>query len=206
LPLLASSPVSAATVLDPTGDFLPTFAGPHDADLDVTSFSVDFNEASSTFLLGASLAGPVNPATPGIYVIGVNTGTGTLAPFSSIGEPNVTFNQAIAIQKNGTAMIGQTVLPSAATIVGNMFSATVPLSFLPSTGATPQTYGFNLWPRTAFGNNNQISDFAPENALLRVAAVPEPSTWAMLLAGFAAIGMAMRRKKAPVTRRRVRLA
>ena len=33
--LCTAAPSQAATVLDPAGDFLPSFAGPNDADLDV---------------------------------------------------------------------------------------------------------------------------------------------------------------------------
>jgi len=195
-PLVGISPASATTVLDPVGDFLPSFSGSYAADLDVTSFSVDYNSVAQTFLFGASLAGQVNLATPGLYVIGADTGTGVIAPFANIGEPNVVFNQAIAIQKNGSATIGQTALPAGSvTFVGNVFTATVPLSLLPSTGFTPQNYGFNLWPRTGLGNNNQITDFAPQNALLSVAAVPEPGTWAMLLTGLASVAFAMRRRR-----------
>jgi hypothetical protein len=45
-----------------------------------------------------------------------------------------------------------------------------------------------------------ISDFAPENRTLS-AAVPEPSTWAMLLLGFGFVGGAMRsaRRRQKVT-------
>jgi hypothetical protein len=194
LPLLASTPASAATVLDPIGDFLPTFVGPRNADLDVTSFSVNFNPDTSRFLLSAVLAGPIDPSTPGFYVIGVNTGTGPTAPFGSIGQPNVAFNQVIVVQKDGTGAIFTSPLePGAVTLAGNAFTASVHLARLPSTGSLPQDYGFNIWPRIALGNNNQIGDFAPNNALLRV--VPEPSTWAMMLLGFGAIGAAMRSAK-----------
>lgn len=194
---LAATPAGAATVIDATGDFLPSFVGPNNPDLDVTSFSVSFNEASSTFLLSASLAGAVNPSTPGFYVIGANTGTGVLAPFASIGQPNVRFNQAIVLRKDGTGNIGTTVLaPSSIFISGNTISTLVPLSLLPSTGFAPQNFGFNIWPRVGTGNNNQISDFAPENSTLSaVAAVPEPATWSMMLLGFGAVGYSMRRRR-----------
>jgi hypothetical protein len=46
---------------------------------------------------------------------------------------------------------------------------------------------------TTFGNGGFI-----DNVTVEVAAVPEPSTWAMLLLGFAGIGfMAYRRKSKP---------
>lgn len=198
LPLMALAPVAqAATVADPIGDFVPGFIGPNAADLDVTSFSVGYNTATSVFSLGATLAGDINPATGGLYIIGVNTGTGVIAPFASIGQPNVIFNQAIRINKDGTGTIGATALdPATITIAGNIFTVRVPLALLPSTGFAPGSYGFNLWPRVGQGNNNQISDFSPENATLAaVSAVPEPATWAMMLVGFAFMGLSLRGKR-----------
>lgn len=192
---VTSTPAHAATVFDAVGDFLPTFIGPNSPDLDVTSFSVSFNNATSTFILGASFAGAIDPTTAGIYVIGANTGTGTIAPFASLGQANVIFNQAITIRKDGTGSIGATTLaPGTITISGNTLSVLIPLSLLPSTGFTAERYGFNLWPRIGTGNNNQISDFSPENATL-AAVVPEPSSWLLMLAGFALVGTAMRYRR-----------
>jgi hypothetical protein len=191
LPLsIIAAPVSAqATVFDPVGDFLASYAFDHDPDLDVTSFSVSFNDATDMFLLGASLAGPVDLSEEGFYVIGVNTGTGTIDPFDDIGQGNVTFNQVIVLQKDGSVNLGT------ATLVGNVFTISVPLSLLPTTGADPQAYGFNLWPRygAGLGGNDQISDFAPNNALLTVnGVVPEPATWMTMLLGFGVAGAALR--------------
>ena len=189
----AASPASAqsASVWDATGDFLPTYAGPHAADLDVTSFSVNYDAAAMLFTLGATFAGAIDPATGGTYVIGVNTGTGPLHPFAALGQPNVIFNQAISIREDGTGNIGATVLdPSWIAIAGNILTVKVPLSLLPSTGFLPDRYGFNLWPRLGSG----ISDFAPENATL-AAAVPEPAAWGMLIAGFGAGGAMLRRRR-----------
>jgi hypothetical protein len=189
---LAAAPASAVTVSDPTGDFLPSFVGPQNADLDVTNFSVVFD--GTNFLLGGTLAGNVLAADTPLYVIGINTGTGVIAPFAGIGEPNVTFNQVVLITgATGTAALGAN--PLTTSITGNAFSVLLPASLLPSTGLQPQQYGFNLWPRLGLGNNNQISDFAPQNAMLNIAAVPEPATWAMMLLGFAGIGAVMRRRR-----------
>lgn len=198
LSLTFSLPAQATTITDATGDFLSGFVGPNSGDLDVTSFSVDYNSAASTFLLSASLAGNIDPAIAGFYVIGANTGTGLIRPFGNgFGHDNVIFNQAIVVQKTGTGSVGGTALdPSAISISGNSFSVAVPLSLLPSTGFAPEDYGFNLWPRVGTGNNNQISDFAPNNANIS-AAVPEPATWGLLLIGFGAVGFAMRRRQTP---------
>lgn len=183
----------ATTIPDPAGDFLPTFVGTHDADLDVLSFGVDYNAVTSQFLLTATMAGVIDPTKTGLYVIGVNTGTGVNHPFGGIGEPNVLFNQVILLQKTGAATLSGN--PLTATINGDSFSLFVPLSLLPTTGFTPDRYGFNLWSRNGLGNNNQISDFAPENRTL--ASVPEPATWAMMVAGFGLLGGALRTRRRP---------
>ena len=196
LPLLISAPAAAVsiTVADPVGDILPSFVGTGSADLDVASFSVSLDPSATTFSLGAVLAGDINPALAGFYVIGVNTGAGAIRPFAGIGEPNVTFDQVIIVQKNGTATVGGTSLTTL--LSGNQFIVSVPLSLLPSTGAAPQNYGFNIWPRegAVVTNNSQITDFAPNNALLAVNGVfvPEPASWLMMLLGFGLIGGAMR--------------
>jgi PEP-CTERM motif len=204
--LLASAvsvPASAATVIDPANDFLASFTGMHALDLDVLSFSASYDASTSEFLFGAILAGVINPAKAGLYVIGVNTGAGAIAPFASIGAPNVKFDQAIVIQKNGTGLVtggsGGPLAAAAITIVGNLFTVRVPGAFLTSTGFSPTQFGFNLWPRIGLGNNNQISDFAPNDGTFAIGAVPEPAAWMMLLAGFSLIGSAMRKRRVSVT-------
>lgn len=190
LPFAFSSPAAATVVSDPVGDILPTFAGTSSPDLDVTSFSVDFT--GSAFFLQAVFAGNINPATGALYAIGVDTGTGPIAPFGDIGQPNVTFNQVIVVNgATGAGSVGAN--PLTVNIAGNMFSLSVPLSLLPSTGAQPGDYGFNIWPRVGLGNNNQISDFAPNNALLTT--VPEPATWLTMLLGFGLAGTALRYRR-----------
>src|SRR5262245_53677493 len=101
-PMRLSLPVSAAvlaivgvpaavaqTVIDPVGDFLPSYtAGPLAPDLDVTSFSVMFVSATSMFTLGATVAGPFDFSRPNdLYVIGVNRGGAGPSPFANIGQP-----------------------------------------------------------------------------------------------------------------------
>ena len=192
LPLALGTPAAASVVNDPEGDILSSFVGVASPDLDVTTFFVILNSANN-FVLEAEFAGAINPATNALYVIGVNTGTGVIAPFADIGQPNVTFNQAIIIAgATGTGTVGGS--PIDVVIDGNDFRAVVPLSLLPSTGALAGEYGFNIWPRVGTGNNNQISDFAPDNALLMT--VPEPSTWLMMLLGFGLAGTAIRYRRA----------
>jgi hypothetical protein len=184
----------AATVSDATGDFLASYTGSPDADLDVTSFSVAYNATTQLFTLGAVFAGVIDPTKVGRYIVGVDTGRGALKPFAAIGQPNVVFDQAITIQKDGTGSVGATALAAGAvTIVGNQFTAIIPLSLLPSTGFNPLAYGWNLWPRGAPAGAAGISDFAPENRTLAVNA-PEPGTWMMMLGGFGIAGLALRRR------------
>lgn len=194
---LAAGSASARTITDPTGDFLPSFVGDKDPDLDVTSLSVSFDPVASAFLIGATFAGDVNASRPGLYVLGIDTGTGPAHPFGGIGEPNVVFNQVALIQKSGAATLGAHSLT--ATVAGDSLMLLIPLSFLPSTGFTPQNYGFNLWPRNGLNpaDNTQISDFAPQNAMF--SAAPEPAAWALMLAGFGGLGGALRRRRAMAT-------
>jgi len=195
LPLFLASPAAAAVVVDAAGDIKASFVGTGSPDLDVTSFSVTLNAAATSFSLGAVLAGEINPALAGFYVIGVNTGAGAIRPFAGIGEPKVTFDQVIVVQKNGTATLGANSLTTV--LSDNQFIVTVPVSLLPSTGATPANYGFNIWPRegAVVTNNSQITDFAPNNALLSangILPVPEPATWLSMIVGFGLLGAAMR--------------
>lgn len=188
---LAAAPATAATITDAVGDFLPTYAGPLDADLDVISFNVVFDDVDDAFRLTAAMAGDIDPAKAGLYAIGVDTGTGPIAPFADVGAPNVRFNQVVAVQKSGAAMLSGS--PLSALVFGNVFTIVVPLALLPSTGFAPTDYGFNIWPRIAFVSNNDISDFAPNDGVF-AASVPEPASWALMIAGFGLAGGLLRRR------------
>lgn len=188
--MLAAPAAQASTVLDPTGDFSPGYTGAA-ADLDVTSFTVNYNAVTNVFTLGATMAGAIDPATAGVYIIGVNTGTGANAPFAALGAPNVRFNQVVRVNKDGTALVGTT--PLAATIAGNAFSLAVSGALFASTGFAVQDYGWNLWPRDGVGTGTFVTDFAPDNAML-AASVPEPAGWAMMIVGVGLVGFAMRRR------------
>jgi hypothetical protein len=185
----------AATVTDPVGDFIASYTGPPSADLDVVSFSANFDGVN--FLLSSTMAAPISTNT-GFYVIGVDRG-GSPAPFTSIGAPGVLFNAVIVLQQDATGAVnlipgGSTPLPAGSvTISGSTISAIVPLDRLPSTGFQPLQYGFNIWPRTsAVTGNAAISDFAPNNST--ITAVPEPHIWLTMILGCAAIGLQMRRR------------
>lgn len=194
--LAAVPPASAATVVDAVGDFLPSYTGPRDADLDVISFSVNYNAVTRIFTLGAAFAGDIQRTRPGgSYIIGVNTGSGPLAPFASIGQGNVRFNQALTILRDGTGTLGMTVLDTRdIDIDNNQLVIRISSDLLPSTGLAPQFYGWNIWPRGGTGLAG-ITDFAPENALLAASPAPEPGTWLMMITGFGLVGTAMRKRR-----------
>jgi len=195
LTFVASAPLAGQTQtdIDPVGDFnLPFYVGPLNAGLDVTSFTVSFD--GTNFTLGATMAGPIDPTlVGGLYVIGVDTGgSANPGPFANIGNPDVIFNRVIVLNgQTEVATLSGTTLVS--DISGDMFSITVPVSLFGTTALNPLEYGFNLWPRVGTGNNNQIADFAPDNAVLRL--VPEPATWMTMLLGFGIAGMALRRRR-----------
>lgn len=71
-------------------------------------------------------------------------------------------------------------------------------------GDVPGTYGnvsaFYLWNNVTPGSIQLTDTHGYSNAVLyrSTAAVPEPATWAMMLLGFGAIGMASRRRRTQV--------
>jgi len=103
----ASTPALAVTIADPAGNFVPSCDGPKAPDLDVTSFSVNYDSVLSRFLLRATFTGVINPEDPGFHIIGVNTGTRILnftAP--PINLPSVTINSVV--RASGTSLRDRT--------------------------------------------------------------------------------------------------
>jgi hypothetical protein len=196
----------AAPITDPRGDFIPSFVGPHNADLDVLSGELVLSGTQFTF--STTLAGPVGTTAGSLYVLGLDRGQGT-SRFPVI-APGVLFDEVVAITGAGTATVRDliagtaTTLPgSAVTINGNNLNVSFPLALAPSLGLSPSNYMWNLWPRTGATNDNQISDFAPDNSDVRVtaAAIPEPATLALLGLGGLSI-VAIRRQSRMGTRGR----
>ncbi len=195
--IAVAAPASAATTTDPIGDFLPSYNGPQTGEFDVTNFSVLYDPAAQFFRVAGTLAGNIDPETDGYYIIGVNTGAGAIDPFDSIGQGNVTFDKVAIVAGEGEAFIGPNDLTF--DIFGNNFVVLIPLSLLGPGTTDPLNFGFNLWPRTEIdtpGVLEHISDFAPNNSLLKPSAVPEPMTWLTMLLGFALTGGALRFRRA----------
>jgi PEP-CTERM motif len=186
--LTASS--AFATTVTSTSGVLTSFTNSSGAALpgqEIQSVSAVINGAN--FILTATLDGAPLSTPNTKYVWGINTGTG-INNFASLGQPGVAFNQVIAINPASPQ--------SGVTISGDTITDVVSMASLPSTGFAPTSFGFSFWP--ALDSSGAIPEFAPDNATFTasVGPVPEPSTWAMMILGFAGIGfMAYRRKGTP---------
>lgn len=155
-------------ISDASNDFLPSFAGTPNADLDVRSAEVTYD--GTDFVFRSTMAGAVGTTPGALYVWGVNRGMGT-ARFGAL-APGVLFDAVVIIQPGGNSrvVIFNTMPPTisnlaagSVTVSGNEVTARVPVSLLPEQGFAFGDYTVNLWPRTGVGNDNQIADFAPDN-------------------------------------------
>ena len=191
---------NATTITDSAGDFLPSFVGAQTANRDVISVSASYNNGSFDF--GGTFAGPLDQSDGTFYVFGIDRGQGT-ARFGAI-APGVTFDSVVIVTPGVSTVvrdlltnIATTLAPGATTLGVNSIDVLVDGSLLPSTGVPIAQYGVNLWPRIGSGNNNQISDFAPNNSDFALT-VPEPISIALLGAGLAGVLAARRRQPGPV--------
>jgi hypothetical protein len=186
LPILSP----AALITDPPGDFLPTYTGPANGDLDVLTAEVFFDGSSYLFTSTSNATIGTTPA--GVFVWGINRGAG-FATFPGI-APGVTFDSVVIIVPGGDSFAMTldtsvtTPIPSSDVFRSGAFlSARVPLSALPSLGAAPQNYTVNLWPRSELLLIDEvIADFAPDNSNAAVTVIPEPTTAILLGSAFAA--------------------
>lgn len=206
--LLALGGAVQAAAVDPAGDFLPTYSGPHGADLDVLSVSAVYHPHTHSWELDATLAGPVGTTPGGFYVWGVNRGSGSAGFAASLGLTGVLFDTVAVIRPNGASTIAGNALPAGSvTFSGNTLSIDFDEALLPTLNLfAPAQYTWNLWPRTnvnapagppPVGNSAQIADFAPDNSNFATLVVPEPASALLLALGFGALATAtIRRRRA----------
>ena len=204
LQLLVAAGLSAAAsasfaVNDPIGDFLPSYTGAKNGDLDVVSSFVTYNAGSDTFFFSGTMNDAIGSTSTAFYVWGLDRGTGT-ARFGALAD-HVLFDSVVILRLDGSATVnllpGATVLAGAATFAGNTISASISGALLPGAGFAKSAYTWNLWPRDSVPvGNAQISDFAPDNSNVAVAEVPEPSTVALLALGLGALGWRAKRRSA----------
>lgn len=194
-------PCSATTVIDPAGDILPTYLGSVGPGLDILQFTAELR--GDNLYLEAILDGAPGATPTSRYRVGVDRGAGNNL-FPAGFRPDASFDATITLLPSlagnvllfaGGAEQGTTPLPAGSVAIsGNGISASVPLSLLPSTGFSPEDYRVLFWSRTVAQGDPPdfwIADFAPNEGA--ISPVPESPTWALLLLGFGAMGVAMRR-------------
>lgn len=199
-------PLSATSVADPAGDYLPEYAGPANADLDILSASI--TRSTAGVFLWTRMAGAIGDTVGGATFWGVNRGTGfpglvTSGP-PAIGPASILFDAIVVFNFSGAGRIRtfggggfvDTPLdPGTVTIWGDSIGAFIPFALLPSTGFEEEEYGYVNWSRSALGSQTFIADFAPEDASALASLVPEPASWALMIGGFGIVGVAARRKR-----------
>jgi hypothetical protein len=181
--LIVAQNMKAELITDPTGDFLRSYTGPKNSDLDVVSAQVLFDGSNFTFT--STQAAPIGLTSGTIYVWGIDRGAGQQG-FPAI-APGVLFDSIFIINPAGGSSVRDLVSNTSTPInninfAGSTISGTVPLSDLPSLGRSPSQYAVNLWPRfSGVTGDAAISDFAPDNSDVLVTNVaPEPSTTSLL--------------------------
>lgn len=192
--------VLAALITDPAGDFLPTYTGPANGDLDVLSAEVFYD--GSDFRFTSTSAANVGTTPGGVFVWGIDRGAGFLT-FPVI-APGVTFDAVVVLAPGATSFVIDlasnvtTDLPAGSVSFNGAFlSGIVSGALLPSLGASPRDYTVNLWPRNEFLLVDEvISDFAPDNSNAAVTVVPEPGTLGLMAVTGALVLLRRRRRPA----------
>lgn len=196
--LFGTSVSQAAVIIDPAGDFLPSYTGPLNGDLDVLRAEVFYTGVD--FIFTSTSNAPIGTTPAGAFVWGINRGAG-FATFPVI-APGVTFDAVVIAVPGSVAQVTDlassvtTPLPAGSvTFNGPDLSIRVDASLLPSLGFTPQNYTVNLWPRSVLSFEDEVvSDFALDNSNAAVTATPEPSAAFLVLPALGGLLWARRRR------------
>lgn len=169
----------ALPFIDASNDFLPTYTGPKDADLDVVQADVVIDPGAGTIAFSGTMRGAIDRQSPKLYVFGIDRGAGAAGgnlvfqgPLG--GEPKigngVLWDSAIVLTAAGQALFfdvlnpGLVPLPDVkVSISGNQIAAIAPLALFPSQGFKLKEYSYNVWPRSELSLlNTVVPDFAPD--------------------------------------------
>ena len=202
--LIGSGAAQAAS--DPVGDFLGTYTGAQSAKLDLVDAQASFT--GTHFNLSLKAADAIGGLPGALYVIGIDRGAGTprLNVLSDPDlDPSVRWDSLAVLLPDGTLRVvtfpaagAPTITPifGGSVVDGDTISASVPFALLPTRGFAAASYTFQAWSRlrvnpAADGFNSEIADFGPRI----FAAVPEPASWAMMIAGLGLVGWSARNRR-----------
>jgi hypothetical protein len=127
-----------------------------------------------------------NPAGPGVFT----------SSFTFMNDVAGLYNFFVGTSTGGS---GESLLFTDVTITGGGTVTT----FAPPISSVIQRFDLPLLANTAYnvnitGTSNVAGAISGNVTIRNAAAVPEPATWALMILGFAGVGMAMRRRRRPV--------
>jgi len=165
--------------------------------------------AGTALALGSTAASASETLTP-INSTVLNA-AGTSGPFGSVIINQSSFNDTFAFTLDNNVLLnGQVGTIQLANLLNINFTSIYIDSVTNAFTKTSSDPAAEVWalvnpltlgsgPHTLFVNGNLANGpgNASYSATLNIAPVPEPATWAMMLLGFGAIGVAMRRRRRP---------
>jgi len=200
-----SETAGALTVTDPALDFIPTFGGDHNGDVDILSASLSLS--GNNLLFSATLNGTIGTAG-NTYVLGINRGLST-RNFSAVSSSlaGVTFDSTLTVTGagglGGTDSVANVGITAPFQISGNNITAVIPLTTLPIVPggfASADQFLWNFWTRgsrqgVAVAGNAGFADFAPDSSDARLV-TPLPAALPLFASGAGVFGyFGWRRKR-----------
>lgn len=150
-------------------------------DNDYVTFTVPAGYVLSQFLLGNGTTIMTSPRIDRVF-LGLAVGSNVVV------DPSFTSAAGLlGFTLVSEAQLGTDILPA--------IGASAPAMFYPVPGATTFTGPLSAGTYTLWLTDGDEAASYSFNAVVTAAAVPEPATWAMMIAGFGAIGVAMRGRR-----------